>query len=267
MLANNYAREAYSSHSATIIQEGFKPSLEFSRDLWQHPFSTIRGLFRPVSSPAPGGEEGIVATPTESGHSSLPPGAEPALSGPPNLQLNLSSDHFDQNTLRKRHELFLAAVVAVILQTGLLVIAAATTYRLSPGSSDLWTTKVYGFPCYAAGSVLLSIGTGLCSFIVEHSTIEHAWQAVNKAGAKPEDIAPRLIWIQRFQTVNDQSFKGYAILAGPKRRVITSRRDDDIRKYHPSNDSTPGGPHSSSDGENEVCLLSFTVLQLAEYFV
>lgn len=246
-----------------MIQECSEWALAFSRRLWRHPLSTINELFRSASSTPPGDEKGPGTTSTESGHPPLPPEAEPALSGPPNLQLNLSSDHFDQNMLKKRHELILAAVAAVLLQTGLIVIAAATAYHLNPGSSSLFEIKVYGFPCYAAGSILLSIGTGLCSFIVEHSTIEHSWEAVNSAGtkpdgeeAKPEDIAPRLVWIQRYQTVNDQSFKGYIILAGPKRRVITSRRDDDIEKHHPSDDSASGGSHSGRGGENEVCPLS-----------
>ncbi|KAI8655590.1 Protein SSH4 [Fusarium keratoplasticum] len=248
----------YSSDSVTVIQECSESALAFFRRLCWHPLRTITELFRSASPTPPGDEKGAETTSTESGHPPLPPGAEPALRGPPNLQLNLSSDHFDQNTLKKRHELILAAVVAVLLQTGLIVIAAATAYHLNPGSSSFFEIKVYGFPCYAAGSLLLSIGTGLCSFIVEHSTIEHSWEAVNSSGekmngekAKPQKNAPRLVWIQRYQTVNDQSFKGYIILAGPKRRVITSRRDDDIEKHHRSDDSASGGPHSSRGGKNE----------------
>ncbi|KAJ3457220.1 hypothetical protein MRS44_014361 [Fusarium solani] len=248
----------YSSDSVTMIQECSESALAFSRRLWRYPLSTIKDLFRSASLTPPGDEKGAGTASTDSGHPPLPPQTEPALSGPPNLQLNLSSDHFDQNTLKKRHELILAAVAAVLLQTGLIVIAATIAYRLDPGSSSLFEIKVYGFPCYAAGSLLLSIGTGLCSFIVEHSTIEHSWEAVNLAGAKtdgkkakPQQNAPRLVWIQRYQTVNDQSFKGYIILAGPKRRVITSRRDDDIKKHHLTDDSASGGSYSSSGGKNE----------------
>ncbi|KAM6516371.1 hypothetical protein FALCPG4_014555 [Fusarium falciforme] len=141
-----------------------------------------------------------------------------------------------------RHELILAAIAAVLLQTGLIVIAATIAYRLNTGSSSLFQTKAYGFPCYAAGSLLLSIGTGLCSFIVEQSTIECTWKAVNGKEARPNrEEAPRLVWIQRYQTVNDQSFKGYVILAGPKRQVITSRRDDEFEKHHLSNVSASRG--------------------------
>ncbi|RSM18642.1 hypothetical protein CDV31_002571 [Fusarium ambrosium] len=248
----------YSAHSVTMIQEFSESALAFSRRLGRNPLRTIKSLFRSASPTPPGDEKGVGTASHESGHPRLPPEAEPAFSGPPNLQLNLSSDHFDQNTLKKRHELVLAAVAAVLLQAGLIVIAATTAYHLKPGSSSLFEIKVYGFPCYAVGSVLLSIGTGICSFIVEHSTIEHSWEAVNRAGpktdgekAKPQHNAPRLIWVQRYQTVNDQSFKGYVILAGPKRRVVTSRRDDDIGKHHLSDDSASEGSHASSDGKNE----------------
>ncbi|RSL49481.1 hypothetical protein CEP54_012405 [Fusarium duplospermum] len=276
--------KAYSAHSVTVIQECSKSALAFSRRLWQLPLSTVKGLLRPAPPTPPGDEERPEGEPghtplpsqaedegrpetasTGSGHLPLPREAVLALTGPPNLQLNLSSDHFDQNTLKKRYELILAAVAAVLLQAGLIVVAATTAYHLKPGSFSLFETKVYGFPCYAVGSVLLSIGTGLCSFIVEHSTVEHSWEADNCAGpktdgkkakiegkkAKPQDNAPRLVWVQRYQTVNDQSFQGYVILAGPKRRVITSRRDDDIGKHHASEDSASRGSHSKSDGKNE----------------
>lgn len=255
-----------------MIQEFSESALAFSHRLGRNPLSTMKSLFKSAPPRPPGDEKGAETASTESGHPPLPPEAEPALSGPPNLQLNLSSDHFDQNTLKKRHELILAAVAAVLLQAGLIVIAATTAYHLKPGSSSLFEIKVYGFPCYAVGSILLSIGTGLCSFIVEHSTIEHSWEAVNRAGpktdgdkAKPQHNAPRLVWVQRYQTVNDQSFKGYVILAGPKSRVITSRRDDDIGKHHLSDDSASGGSHSSSDEKNEVRLLSYYHLQLIEF--
>ncbi|EXF73778.1 hypothetical protein CFIO01_07406 [Colletotrichum fioriniae PJ7] len=178
------------------------------------------------------------SAPIISSQPSLPanaPKAETPLSGPPNLQLNLSSDHFDQRRLKKRHEIILAAFAAVILQISLIAIAAVTTYYLSPRFPSFLESKVYGFPCYAAGSILLSIGTGLCSLIVEHSTIEHSLEVANSDVRK----APRLMWIQRYQTVNDQSFKSYAILAGPKRRVIISRRDDDVEKQDPRDAANP----------------------------
>ncbi|KAF4946652.1 hypothetical protein FGADI_11041 [Fusarium gaditjirri] len=158
---------------------------------------------------------------------SQPPGPP---QGPPNLQLNLSSDYEDQGWFKKGGEIILAAIVALFLQFGVIAFAGVTAYYLSPRYPDVLESKIYGFPCYVAGSFFLSIGTGLCSVIVEHSTIEHCWELV-KGVESPESDAlmkkgqPRLVWIQQNQTVNDQAFSGFVILAGAKPRVITSRRN------------------------------------------
>ncbi|KAF6520633.1 hypothetical protein HZS61_014891 [Fusarium oxysporum f. sp. conglutinans] len=143
--------------------------------------------------------------------------------GSPNLQLNLSSDYSDQMWLKKGRETAVAALIGVILQLGLVTIAAAMAFYLKPTSSSLFETKDYGFPCYVAGTVLLSVGTGLCSFIVERSTIEHSLEVVDTS---KKDKPFSLLWVQRHQTVNDQTFNGYVILAGKKRRVITSRQNN-----------------------------------------
>ncbi|CAG9996188.1 unnamed protein product [Clonostachys byssicola] len=172
--------------------------------------------------------------------------AENVLPEPPNLQLNLSSDYSDQGRLKKGNEILLAAIVAVILQTGLIVLAAVMAYNIIPESSSLMESKVYGFPCYAAGSVLLSLGTGLCSIIVEHSTIEHSWEISDD---KDEDSKPRLIWLQQNQTVNDQTFNGFVILAGSKRRVITSRRRNPVAVRQSNNNSSSKTTKMSTKNE------------------
>ncbi|KAG5751047.1 hypothetical protein H9Q70_006325 [Fusarium xylarioides] len=142
--------------------------------------------------------------------------------GSSNLQLNLSSDYSDHSGPTKGQEIALAAIFGAILQLGLIVIAAIIAFYLSPTSHSLLETKAYGFPCYIVGTVMLSVGTGLCSFIVERSTVEHSLESVD--GSK-KDKPFSLLWVQQHQTVNDQTFKGYVILAGPKRRIITSRRN------------------------------------------
>ncbi|KAF7540966.1 hypothetical protein G7054_g967 [Neopestalotiopsis clavispora] len=161
--------------------------------------------------------------------SHCPSGAQRALNGPPNLQLNLSSDHFDGKKLKKWHEIAMAAVTAVLLQISLIVIAAITAFYVGPNASSLLESRIYGFPCYVAGSVLLSLGTALCSFIVEHSTVEYSWESK--------------------QTVNDQSFDGYVISAGPKRRIVTSSRNDDM-EGHRSDDHRPCTALPPSDRTN-----------------
>jgi hypothetical protein len=151
--------------------------------------------------------------------------------------------------LKKRHEIIMAAITAILLQTSLLAIAAITAFYVSPGSSSLFQSRVYGFPCYVAGSILLSLGTGLCPFIVEHSTVEHSWESLS--GKEPVGLtdAPRLVWLQQKQTVNDQSFNGYVISAGPKRRIVISSRNGDIEKLRSTSNS--GSEESKTNVENK----------------
>ncbi|KAF5611338.1 uncharacterized protein FTJAE_14208 [Fusarium tjaetaba] len=131
--------------------------------------------------------------------------------GSSNLQLNLSSDYSDHSGPTKGQEIALAAIFGVILQLGLIVIAAIITFYLSPSSHSLLETKAYGFPCYVVGTVMLSI---------------------ERVDGSPKDKRFSLLWVQQHQTVNDQTFKGYVILAGQKRRIMTSRRKTyDIQQY------------------------------------
>ncbi|KAK0622796.1 hypothetical protein B0T14DRAFT_494379 [Immersiella caudata] len=154
--------------------------------------------------------------------------------GPPNLQLNLSSDQFEKALLRKRHELFLAAVFAVFLQSALITIAAVTVIWDSVRESLEFEPTGYGFSCYVVGSGLLAFGMGLCSLAVEQSTSERAWRVLEdekEPKVEEEELKqyPRLIWLQQSQTVSDQSFDPYVILAGPKRHVVTSSRIEDTQ--------------------------------------
>ncbi|KAK5652908.1 hypothetical protein OQA88_9386 [Cercophora sp. LCS_1] len=160
---------------------------------------------------------------------------------PPNLQLNLSSDHFEKAWMRKRHELFLAALFAVVLQLGLIAIAVATVHNETFKSQIRYEPKSYGLSSYVVGSFLLVFGMGLCSLAVEQSTTERSWKVLEKKseaeGRTPDDELkhyPRLVWIQQGQTVSDQTFEPYAILAGPKRYVITSSRIEDTKDKEPA---------------------------------
>lgn len=168
------------------------------------------------------------------------------LLGPPNLQLGLSANQFEGGLIKKGHEIFIAAVVAVMLQAGLLAIATVTVYHQPTRRAISFKPKSYGYPCYMIGSVLLAIGIGLCSLAVERNTVEYDWKVlarkndgnesaprsipVGRSKAK-KSISPRLLWLQQTQEVNDQAFDGYAILAGPKRHIITSSRIEDTEKH------------------------------------
>ncbi|KAF5578241.1 hypothetical protein FPCIR_11643 [Fusarium pseudocircinatum] len=246
----------YKSKSTAWIQEHsttVRKALEISRNLWSQFFNTssqilsaMRGLLtivqklchswnnketNPTGSDVELGNRPMSALPDETtadrntntkekkGINSKADRSRPS-EGSSNLQLNLSSDYSDHSGLKRGQEIALAAISGVILQLGLIAIAVVIAFYLSPTSHSLLETKAYGFPCYVAGTFMLSVGTGLCSFIVERSTVEHSLEPADSKKDKPVS----LLWVQQHQTVNDQTFKGYVILAGQKRRIITSRR-------------------------------------------
>lgn len=175
---------------------------------------------------------------------------------PPNLQLNLSSDHFSASRIKKRHELFSAAVTAIILQAGLIAIAVITVYHEPTRDSLGSAHKPWGLPCYVVGTVLLSVGIGICSRSVERSTTEKSYRIPGSwsSGYKTAEelhSCPRLLWLQQDQTVNDQAFGGYTILAGPKRRVVTSRRYEDAERP-PKPDDISNDADSDADETDDL---------------
>ena len=207
--------------------------IRVTTDFHSHSYELVRGYLRRFSGLLPGGrflgsKMDIESPESRKGIHFDPP-------GPPNLQLNLSSDHFENTWMRKRHELFLAAVAAVILQLGLLAIAAITVFHEETRNATDFEPKEHGFPAYLIGSLLLAFGMGLCSLAIEQSTTEKKWRVPESSDGRATAagdkllIYPRLIWLQQGQTVSDQSFKPFAILAGPKRYVMTSSRKEDVR--------------------------------------
>ena len=147
--------------------------------------------------------------------------------GPPNLQLNLASDHVDTRHQSKHFELLAAAAFAVIIQAGLIVLAITTTSYAPLRDRIGSQPKAYGLPCYIAGSVLLSAGVGFCSFVVERKTKEVSWTLSQHATGEDGTIrtqCPQLMYVQKRQQVNDQAFDAYLLFAGPKNKVIASSR-------------------------------------------
>jgi hypothetical protein len=198
--------------------------------------------------------------------------------GPPNLQVNVSSGHSSQRW--KGTELFLAACAAILLQTGLVVIAVITVYHEPTRELIRFEPKIYGLPCYLGGSVGLFVGMVICSLAVERSTVEFIWERspswepeggsdISSTGSeksstelirtrrengssiashtsgpeeKNQNLAhARLFWLQKSQTVSDQSFDSYVILGGSKRYVLTSSREDEVIESRKSNQNSDRG--------------------------
>jgi hypothetical protein len=149
--------------------------------------------------------------------------------GPPNLQLNHSRPYDTKEESRDRTFTFFVVVVAVILQLGMIAIAGVTAYYTKTRSAVDYDFVSYGFPCYTAGSFCLSLGMGICAFVIGQSTTEWSWDQ-EKDCKKPL----RLFWVQKAQSVSDQTFGPYAIVEGPRRRIVSSSRCDrgDYLKNH-----------------------------------
>jgi hypothetical protein len=146
----------------------------------------------------------------------------------PNLQLNIATEKISSR--RRSIELHLAAVVAVILQASLLIIAGVIPYRVQGYESQPW-----GLPCYIGGSVLLFIGMLACSVAIERSTKEFKWRP---SSGKPDETQKSstnptpcmdLFWVQRTQRVSDQDFNSYLIYSRDKQFISTSSRQEDVR--------------------------------------
>ncbi|KAF5624085.1 serine threonine phosphatase 6 regulatory ankyrin repeat subunit A [Fusarium tjaetaba] len=116
----------------------------------------------------------------------------------PNLQLNIATEKISPK--KRSIKLHLAALIAVILQASLLVIAAVVPYRAQDYESQPW-----GLPCYIGGSVLLFIGMLACPIAIERSTKEFKWRPSSgidnetQASSEVRTQSIDLFWVQRMQ--------------------------------------------------------------------
>ncbi|PNP74479.1 hypothetical protein FNYG_12102 [Fusarium nygamai] len=145
----------------------------------------------------------------------------------PNLQLNIATEQISPK--RRSIELHLAAIIAVILQASLLIIAAVVPYR-APG----YESQPWGLPCYIGGSVLLFIGMLACSVAIERSTKEFKWRpgsGITNETQDSSEVRPHsmdLFWVQRTQRVSDQDFDSYVTSSRNKQFISTSSRREDV---------------------------------------
>ncbi|KAK3358060.1 hypothetical protein B0T25DRAFT_517382 [Lasiosphaeria hispida] len=125
----------------------------------------------------------------------------------PNLTLNIFSQV-------GRGELYMAAVLGITLQFGVLIYAGFATRRLQL-LKDGNPVADYAFPCTASGTLLLAVGTLLCAHVVESATLEKRYCPAAEREAQ-------VIWLQRSGTVNDQVFKPFAIFPRNAQALITT---------------------------------------------
>ena len=117
---------------------------------------------------------------------------------PPNIQLNISKNQ-SEPPFKEELEMLVAVSIAVTIQCGLICIAAITVFHQGVRNAIGVQAEVFGFPCYAAGSVLLSVGIAICSVAIGQSTGEHEW--INEDEHDKPGGSPQLMFLQQGQSV------------------------------------------------------------------
>ncbi|KAK6363606.1 hypothetical protein TWF730_001030 [Orbilia blumenaviensis] len=153
---------------------------------------------------------------TSSKSSELSPSSQAA----PNIFLNVSGG------VVRPWEYAIVAVIGVALQFGVLIYDGIIT--LHPNTQHLNLASgvpKYAFPLTLIGTLGIMLGSFLCAYVVEASTVEETWEA------KANNTQYQVVWLQRGQTVGDQSFRSYAIYDKGDGRVIrTSRKAPNLHR-------------------------------------
>jgi ankyrin repeat protein len=143
---------------------------------------------------------------------------------------NISLNHTPTPNLA---EVILFDVIAVTLQSVVLLLDAFLTYRWKLSKQGRLVSQA-AFPLVLAGTIGLTAGMLICSAVVEKSTGE-VWYRFKK-GQPRQPI--KLLWLQKKGVVSDQNFESYAIFAAKERSaVVASTRKKNVpstrKKYIP----------------------------------
>lgn len=123
-------------------------------------------------------------------------------------------------------ELTAFSVIAVILQVAVLFLDALITYRLKWLKSGKPVAPT-ACPFVMIGTLLLFLGMGTCSVVIQGSTRETWFRVTDGTDAK-------VLWIQRQSVVDDQHFGSYAIFApGSMRDIVSSTREPHFQADNP----------------------------------
>lgn len=142
----------------------------------------------------------------------------------PNLSLNVGIHE------RPRPWFIAAAVLGIVLQSGVLVWAGISRYVLQFFQSK--ATAAYAVPMTVSGTLLVSFGVGLCAVLIDRSTGERRFTR-NLSSINPQS---EIYWVQPGnQTIGDQGFDSFAYSEDKSRvEYVTSwkksKRDEKGKK-------------------------------------
>ena len=117
---------------------------------------------------------------------------------PPNIALNA----------RPPIPTFMLALViglAFSLQAAVIVFGACVNYVILPSANR---ASAYAFPMMMIGTLLVGMGMTMCAWVVISSSKQERWYLTSQV---PDSRSPRVVWLQRKQTVNDETFLPYGM--------------------------------------------------------
>ena len=101
--------------------------------------------------------------------------------------------------------LALVTGLAFSLQAAVLVFGGWVNYVILPFESR---ASAYAFPLMMFGTLLVEMGMAMCAWVVISSSRQERWYLTSQV---PDSRLPRVIWLQRKQTVNDETFLPYGL--------------------------------------------------------
>lgn len=134
---------------------------------------------------------------------------------PPNISLNA------RGKLVSNFEKWLMAIIGIATQLMVLIFGGLISYHPTwkwhfPKNDAMASPQAY--PCTAVGTISLSLGMLICSYVIDCASTEENWIL---KGSQPCKVA----WVQRGGTVNDHVFSPYLIFGHKgQKHIITSRR-------------------------------------------
>ncbi|KAK3358065.1 hypothetical protein B0T25DRAFT_477211 [Lasiosphaeria hispida] len=153
-------------------------------------------------------------------------GLNPAEVAAPNISLNIHGGS-------KYGELLAGAIFGSICQFGVLIFTGFSVYHPTFSAKflkDAEEVPRYGYPIMALGTVMLTIGMILCSYVIDSSTQETKFILQSAQPDTPKQTI-RTLWLQKSHTLSDQDFNSFVLFSPVSRTyILSSERAPDLPK-------------------------------------
>ena len=124
------------------------------------------------------------------------------------------------------NELWWSAIAGIIIQNAVLLLAGLMSYHDTSIRVLGNAGSPYTFPILLAGTYAVTLGSFLCTLVIEQSSVETIYTRkpeFRKSGKGLTDV--RILWLQGSENVSDQNFESYAVIAKDQRNgIMTSSR-------------------------------------------